>query len=133
FEYTKRRAVRERSETNALLDSFLDHSTVPFLITGPDGIIRHCNRAAANLLETQSSNLIGASLRQIIDVPLPENEETSFETGRARRIATEIELPSGQKIPVRADFSSNRSGSMQIVALFDQSSEIRIREQILVE
>ncbi|WP_334130473.1 sensor histidine kinase [Sneathiella sp.] len=133
FEYMKRRAVRERRETNALLDSFLDHSTVPFLIAGPDRIIRHCNRAAAKLLETQPSNLIGASLAQIIDVPLPENEAMSFETGRARRIATEIELQSGRKIPVRADFSSNRSGTMQIVALFDQSNEIRIRERILFE
>jgi signal transduction histidine kinase len=133
FEYLKRRAVRERSETKSLLESFLDHSTVPFLIAGPDKIIRHCNLAAAKLLETKPENLIGASLSQIIEAPIPDNAAMSFETGRARRIATEIELQSGRKIPVRADFSTNRAGTMRIVALFDQSSEIRIRERLLVE
>ncbi|MDF2368491.1 ATP-binding protein [Sneathiella sp.] len=133
FEYLKRRALQEKSETKSLLESFLDYSTVPFLIAGPDKIIRHCNKAAAQLLETKPANLVGASLAQIIDADLPVSEAKSFESGRIKRIATVIELQSGRKLPVRADFSTNRDGTMRIVALFDQSSELKIRERILFE
>ena len=133
FEYLKRRALQEKSETKSLLESFLDYSTVPFLIAGPDKIIRHCNLAAARLLETKPQNLVGASLAQIIDADLPESEAQSFESGRMKRVNTVIELQSGRKLPVRADFSTNRDGTMRIAALFDQSSEIKIRERILFE
>ena len=133
FEYLKRRALQEKSETKSLLEGFLDYSTVPFLIAGPDKIIRHCNKAAARLLETKPGNLVGASLVQIVDVDLPEGEVQSFSGGRAKRISTVIELHSGRKIPVYADFSTNRDGTMRIVALFDQSTELKIRERILFE
>jgi len=133
FEYLKRRALQEKSETKSLLEGFLDYSTVPFLLAGPDKIIRHCNKAAARLLETKPGNLVGASLTQIIDADLPRSEVQSFENGRASRISTVIELQSGRKLPVRADFSTNRDGTMRIVALFDQSSELKIRERILFE
>ena len=133
FEYLKRRALQEKSETKSLLESFLDYSTVPFLIAGPDMIIRHCNKAAAQLLETKPANLVGASLAQIIETDVPLNEVLSFDIGRTKRISTEIELQSGRKLPVRADFSTNRDGTMRIVALFDQSKELKIRERILYE
>jgi two-component system phosphate regulon sensor histidine kinase PhoR len=133
FEYMKRRALQEKSETKSMLESFLDYSTVPFLIAGPDKIIRHCNKAAAHLLETRPQNLVGASLGQIIEADLPENIAPSLESGRMKRISTVIELQSGKKLPVRADFSTNRDGTMRVVALFDQSSELKIRERILYE
>jgi signal transduction histidine kinase len=133
FEYLKRRAMQEKSETKSLLESFLDYSTVPFLIAGSNGLIRHCNLAAARLLETRPQNLVGASLSQIIDADLPKSEAQSFENGRVKRLDTVIELRSGRKLPVRADFSANRDGTMRIVALFDKSSELKIRERILFE
>lgn len=133
FEYLKRRALQEKSETKSFLEGFLDYSTVPFLIAGSDKIIRHCNKAAARLLETKPGNLVGASLTQIIDADLPRSEVQSFENGRASRINTVIELQSGRKLPVVADFSTNRDGTMRIVSLFDQSSELKIRERILFE
>ncbi len=133
FEYLKRRAIQERSETKSLLETFLDNSTVPFLIAGSDRIIRHCNVAAAKLLETQPANLVGASLTQILEEDLSDAEAQTLAAGRAKRIRTAIELQSGRRIPVHADFSTNRDGTMRIVALFDQSSELRLRERILFE
>ncbi|MEX1034806.1 MAG: ATP-binding protein [Sneathiella sp.] len=133
FEYLKRRAVQQQFSTKSLLESFLDYSTVPFLVAGADGIIRHCNRAAAQLLETRPGNLVGASLSQIIEAELPPGDILSLESGRSRSLLTNIELQSGRKIPIRADFSANRDGTMRIVALFDQSSELKIRERILFE
>jgi|TARA_R110002124_G_scaffold78287_2_gene209223 two-component system phosphate regulon sensor histidine kinase PhoR len=133
FEYLKRQAIQQQSTTKSLLESFLDYSTVPFLVAGSDKIIRHCNRAAAQLLETKPGNLVGASLSQIIEADLPPSDMQSLESGRARRVRTNIELQSGRKIPVRADFSANRDGTMRIVALFDQSSELKLRERILFE
>ncbi|MCF8468862.1 MAG: hypothetical protein K9G33_15790 [Sneathiella sp.] len=133
FEFLKRRAVEQQSQTKSLLESFLDYSTVPFLIAGADGIIRHCNRAAAALLETKPKNLVGASLRQIIELELADLDKEISTVGKHKRVATALELQSGKKIPVQADFSMNRDGTMRIVALFDQRSELRLRERILFE
>ena len=133
FEYLKRQAMQQQSSTKSLLESFLDYSTVPFLVAGSDKIIRHCNRAAAKLLETKPGNLVGASLSQIIEAELPPSDMQSLESGRARSVRTHLELQSGRKIPVRADFSANRDGTMRIVALFDQRSELKLRERILYE
>ena len=133
FEFLKRRAVEQQSQTKSLLESFLDYSTVPFLIAGADGIIRHCNRAAAALLETKPKNLVGASLLQIIEVELAELDKEISTIGKHKRLSTAIELQSGKKIPVQADFSMNKEGTMRIVALFDQRSELRLRERILFE
>ncbi|PHQ72198.1 MAG: hypothetical protein COB93_01245, partial [Sneathiella sp.] len=47
FEFLKRRAMEQQSQTKSLLEGFLDFSTVPFLIAGANGKIRHCNLAAA--------------------------------------------------------------------------------------
>ncbi|MAZ04101.1 MAG: hypothetical protein CMN56_13295 [Sneathiella sp.] len=133
FEYLKRQAMQQQSTTKSLLESFLDYSTVPFLVAGSDKIIRHCNRAAAKLLETKPGNLVGASLSQIIEAELPPSDGQSLESGRTRSVRTHLELQSGRKIPVRADFSANRDGTMRIVALFDQRSELKLRERILYE
>ncbi|USG63142.1 ATP-binding protein [Sneathiella marina] len=136
FDYLKRRAVEKQSETKSLLESFLDNSTVPFLIADMDGRIRHCNLAAASLLDTQPRNLIGAAMSQILDLPASEPD---IEAGNAPKsntvkgIATVLELQDGKQIPVQADLTTNKDRTMQIVALFDQRSEIKMRERILLE
>ncbi|MEH6526998.1 MAG: ATP-binding protein [Sneathiella sp.] len=134
FDYLKRRAVERQSETKSLLESFLDNSTVPFLIADIDGRIRHCNIAAASLLDTQPRNLIGAAISQIIDLPVSDLEPgTSARSNTVKGIATVLELQDGKQIPVQVDLTTNKDGTMRIVALFDQRSEIKMRERILLE
>lgn len=134
FDYLKRRAVEKQSETKSLLESFLDNSTVPFLIADMDNRIRHCNLAAAALLGTRPRNLIGAAMAQIIDLPAFEDEtNNSPKSGTVKGFSTFVELQDGKKIPVQADLTTNKDGTMRIVALFDQRSEIKMRERILLE
>lgn len=134
FDYLKRRAVEKQSETKSLLESFLDNSTVPFLIADTEGRIRHCNLAAASLLDTQPRNLVGAAMSQILDLPTTDAEtDISSKPSTIKGIATVLELQDGKQIPVQVDLTTNKDGTMQIVALFDQRSEIKMRERILLE
>lgn len=134
FEYLKRQAVEQQSQTKSLLEGFLDYSTVPFLIAGADGKVRHCNLAAAALLETKPRNLVGAALSQILELKDVETgEDIPLMTRTAKTVSTLLELHNGAKIPVQADLTTNRDGTMRIVALFDQRSEIRMRQRILFE
>jgi len=134
FDYLKRRAVEKQSETKSLLESFLDNSTVPFLIAGMDGRIRHCNLAAASLLDTQPRNLVGAAMSQILELPTSDvDTDISSKSSTVKGIATVLELQDGKQIPVQADLTTNKDGTMRIVALFDQRSEIKMRERILLE
>ncbi len=134
FEYLKRQALEKQSQTKSLLESFLDYSTVPFLIAGPDGKIRHCNLAAAALLETKPSHLVGAMMSQILELKDAENGEYVPLMGReAKTVKSTIELHNGRKVPVQADLTTNKDGTMRIVALFDQRSEIKKRERLLFE
>lgn len=134
FDYLKRRAVEKQSETKSLLESFLDNSTVPFLIADTEGRIRHCNLAAASLLDTQPRNLVGAAMSQILDLPTTDAEtDISSKPSTVKGIATVLELQDGKQIPVQVDLTTNKDGTMQIVALFDQRSEIKMRERILLE
>ncbi|WP_373083915.1 ATP-binding protein [Sneathiella sp.] len=134
FEYLKRKAVARQSEIKSVLESFLDYATVPFLIAGADGIVRHCNQAAARLLQTQPKNLVGASLTQILEFDSPMTVADIYrQAGTDRRISATLNLQSGMAIPVQADFSTNKDDTMQIVALFDRRSEIGARQRILLE
>jgi signal transduction histidine kinase len=134
FEYLKRRAVEKQSETKSLLESFLDNSTVPFLIADVGGKIEHCNLAAASLLETKPGNLVGASISQIIDLPpFEKTGENNLDCNSKKGITTVIEQRDGQIIPIQVDMTMNKDGTMRIFALFDQRSEIRMRERILME
>lgn len=134
FEYLKRRAIGKQSETKSLLESFLDNSTVPFLIADVSGRIQHCNLAAASLLETKPKNLIGATISQIIDLPPFEGDDENHIKCKSKKgITTVLEHRDGQIIPIQVDMTTNKDGTMRIFALFDQRSEIKMRERILLE
>ncbi|TNE40507.1 MAG: hypothetical protein EP348_01995 [Alphaproteobacteria bacterium] len=134
FEFLKRKAAAREKETKSVLEDFLDSSIVPFLVTGTDDIIRHCNRAAAGLLDTNPRNLVGASLRQVLEFgkTLPA-DESPFGEKRNVRVPATLHLTDGNEIPVQADFSMNKEGTMRTIALFDMREELRNRERILLE
>jgi PAS domain S-box-containing protein len=63
-----------------------DHAPVSYLLTGPDGVIRQANRAAAVLFKTTAKLMIGRSLALYV----PEGERRAF-----RRAITQLSRREG--------------------------------------
>jgi rsbT co-antagonist protein RsbR len=101
-----REELQRSTVSKAYLNSIFDSMSDALVVTGPDGVIRTVNQAAADLLGHPTAELVGRRLGELFDDEIGEGELTELR-GRETRCLTK----SGGAVEVSLSSSNLRDGT----------------------
>ncbi len=95
----------------AFLDKAMDTAVEGIIVQTPDGRVRHCNKAAAELLGYRRDEVIGA---QLLDLAVPERSRDEYRRQFEAFVALVDKGPSDQTIGARRTLLARRGDGTEI-------------------